>query len=298
MAQTDSQTPLIVTDGTCTLPAELIAQYNIKVIPLKVHFGEETYNSGTEMTLPQFYERLARGDVHPRSSAYDSDEIKTFYEQFKAENRPILSVHISEKLSKVFAAAQEAASQLPDQTIRVWNSRTAAGALGFQVLTAARAAQAGCTIDQIIPLLEKIYQASQMLFCLDDLSFLHKGGRIGTVSYYVAQTLRLKPIITVSKTGETVGTYVAATERPHSMKAAVDSFVREVSIYAEPHSPLRALIAISSESSRDLADDLRAKLTERFQCIFLESTPITPVLAVHIGPRALGVAFATGPWEV
>jgi DegV family protein with EDD domain len=180
----------------------------------------------------------------------------------------------------------------------VWNSRTTSVELGLQVLTAARAAQAGCGVEQIVSLLEKTYEASRMMFCLDDLSYLHKGGRIGRVSFHVAQTLRLKPIITVSKSGETIGTYIPAAERLHSLKAAVDAFVRAVAKITPAQTPLRVLIAISSDTNADLADDLRTKLAERFECRFLETTPISPVLAVHIGPRALGVAFVPGDWDV
>jgi DegV family protein with EDD domain len=290
--------PVIVTDSTCDLPAAVLAHYGIQVIPLKITFGQEEYLSGVTMTLDQFLARLAQGDAHPQTASPDVDTVKALYEQASPDRRPILSIHISEALSKVIRTAREAARLLPDRSITVWNSHMVSASLGLQVLTAARAAQVGLTAEQIIPLLEQTYQAGNLLFCMDDLSFLYKGERIGRVSYYVAQTLRLKPVVTVSKSADTLGTYISATEHPHSLTAAVDGLLREIARAVGAHTTLRALVLHADSSTAELAADLSQKLAERYQCVTLETFPCSPVLAAHVGPRALGVAYAAGDWTV
>jgi fatty acid-binding protein DegV len=137
-----------------------------------------------------------------------------------------------------------------------------------------------------------------MFFCLNDLTNLHRGGRIGKVSFYVAQTLRLKPIITVSKEGQSAGTYISGTERPHTMQAAVDALFRHVAREIEPRGKLRTIILQSGDTSGELAQQLAEKLCERFDCKYLETLLVAPVLAVHTGENALGITFAAGDWPV
>jgi DegV family protein with EDD domain len=300
-AQPDStnRPPIILTDATCDLPPAVFQEYGIQVMPLKIFFDKETYRSGENMTAEQFYKRLARGDVHPTTVPPTNEEMVEKYRALSADGVPILSIHLSLGLSQTVQVARRAAHQLRDEmSITVVDSKMVSGSLGLQVLAAARAAQAGHTVEQIIPILHQTYEAGNIFFCLSDLTHLYRGGRIGRVSYYVAQTLRLKPIITVSKEGQTVGTYISGAERPHSMQAAVDALVRHVARQVEPRGKVRAQILYSGSSMIELAAQLDRKLRERFDCVFLETMPVAPVLAVYTGPTALGIAFAVGEWAV
>ncbi len=104
-----------MTDSTCDLPAALVARYGIQVIPLKISFGQEGYLSGVTMTL-------AQGDAHPKTASPDVETVKALYEHAGPEGRPILSIHVSEALSKVIRTARDAARLLPDRSITVRNS--------------------------------------------------------------------------------------------------------------------------------------------------------------------------------
>jgi DegV family protein with EDD domain len=290
--------PIIVTDATCDLPAATIQAYDIRVIPLKIAFGSETYLSGVDIDLDRLFERMAKGDVHPVTSPPTEEEFQALYQALAAENRPILSIHASQGLSQTVLNARKAARRVPGSMITLWDSQMISGALALQALTAARAARAGYTVEQITPLLRQTHQAGNFLFCLDDLSYLLRGGRIGAVSYYVAQTLRLKPIITVSKDGNTLGTYIAGAERPHSLRGAVDAFVRHLTKEVGAGHKLRALCLHGDATTVELAADLSQKLRERFDCVYLEIAPTAPVLLVHTGPRGVAVGYAAGDWPV
>ncbi|MCD4686950.1 MAG: DegV family protein [Anaerolineae bacterium] len=292
-----ARSPLIVTDSTCDLPAALYAQYGIQIAPLKIMFGEESYRSNIDMLLPAFAERLARGDVHPTTSQPTVHEFKEVYEALAEQERPILSIHVSDGLSGTVNVARQAAQQFPDLPITVHDSRTISAALGMQVLAAARASEARQTVEQIVPLLERTHAATGFLFTLDDLSFLVRGGRIGAVQYTVASALSIKPIITVSKKGDTAGTYISAG-RTRSLEKAVGAFVKQVQKDVPEGSKLRALLFHGVGRTPGLIEKIKTQLQAHYDCVLLESDHSTPVLGVHVGPLALDMAYAAGDWEV
>lgn len=292
-----NRAPIVITDSTCDLPPDLFTRYCIRLIPLRIQFGQETYQSGVDMHLEQFAQRLQVGDVHPSSSQPAVADFKQVYESLADQDRPILSLHISEGLSGTINAARQAAQQLPGQPITVWDSQTISAALGLQVLAAARAAEAGYSVEQILPLLEHTHQASNLLFTLEDLSYLVRGGRIGQVQYRVAQALKVKPLITVSKSGDTRGTYLSAG-RVRSLPKAVDAFVDHITKEVGAGSKLRAMVFHGMGDTPTLAARLIDKLKQQFDCVFLESAYSTPILGVHVGPLALDIGYAAGDWEI
>ena len=292
-------TPIIVTDATCDLPLTLMQEYDIRLLPIYIEFGADTYLGGTQMRLQEFIARMAQGDAHPTTRTFTPDEMVAFFNGLNAGKRPILAVLMSSKLSQTLQNAQIAAKRLAGTLdVTIHDSQTISGALGLQALTAARAARAGRSVPEILSLLAKTYLASDIFFCLDYLRFLHKGGRIGLVSFHVAKTLGLKPIITVSKTGDTLGTYVAGSERPRSLKQALGAFERAMAKVVSPRDPVRVLIPHGDVSSAQLASELKAILTERFHCVQLELFPASAVNAAHVGPHSLEIAFAPGDWSV
>lgn len=292
-----NRAPIVITDSTCDLPPDLFTRYCIRLIPLRIQFGQETYQSGVDMDLEQFAQRLQVGDVHPSSSQPTVADFKQVYESLADQNRPILSLHVSEGLSGTINAARQAAQQLPGQSITVWDSQTISAALGLQVLTAARAAEAGHSVEQILPLLEHTHAAGNLLFTLEDLSYLVRGGRIGQVQYHVAQALKVKPLISVSKSGDTRGTYISAG-RVRSLPKAVDAFVDHITKEIGAGSKLRAMVFHGMGDTPTLAARLIDKLKQRFDCVFSESAYSTPVLGVHVGPLALDIGYAAGDWEI
>jgi DegV family protein with EDD domain len=208
---------------------------------------------------------------------------------------PILSIHLSEGLSGTVNAARQAAKQLPDLPITVWDSGTLSSALGLQVLTAARAVQAGYDTDAILPLLRETHARAELLFTVEDLSYLHRGGRIGAVRYQVGQVLRIKPIVTVTKEGDAAGTYVPAG-RTRSLPKAIDIFVQRIADDIGADNKLRAIALYGDDPT--LANQLIDRLRDQFDCVLAAAVPTAPVLGVHVGPGALGIGYAPGDWPV
>jgi len=295
VTQSANQPPIIVTDAACDLPADVIESYGIHVAPLTILFGDEAFRSGIDITPDEFYRRLSESGVHPTTSQPTAAEFADLYRRLAAENQPVLSIHLSEGLSGTVNAARQAARNVPEMPVTVHDSGTLTSALGLQVLVAARAAKAGYSVEQILPLLAQTHETGGMLFTVDDLSYLHRGGRIGSVRYQLGQILHIKPIITVAKTGPKVGTYIQAG-RARSMAKAVDAFVAQIVEHVGAGNKLRAISLYGD--SPELAEQLNRRLAETFECVYLEMMPTAPVLGVHVGPKALGVGYAAGDWPV
>ncbi|RPI98264.1 MAG: DegV family protein, partial [Chloroflexi bacterium] len=202
--------PVIVTDAACDLPPAVKEQYGVRMATLKILFGSESYRSGIDISHAEFYRRLAQRDVHPSTSQPTVPDFVSLYQEVAQEGRPILSIHLSEGLSGTVNVARQAARELPNLSITIHDCGTLSAAMAIQVITAARAAQAGYSVEQIIPLMRHDYEHGDLLFSVDDLSYLHRGGRIGSVRYQIGQALNIKPIVTVTKTGPKAGTYVSA----------------------------------------------------------------------------------------
>lgn len=294
-SQSSARPPVIITDAACDLPPDEFARYHIHVNPLRILFGDEVYLSGVDITHQQFYERLAQGDVHPTTSQPTVADFKELYTTHGAGGQPVLSVHLSEGLSGTVNAARQAARELPDLDITIHDTGTLTSALGIQVLTAARAAAAGYSAAQIIPLLKRDHAHGGMYFSVDDLSYLHRGGRIGSVRYQVGQVLRIKPVITVAKTGDKAGTYVSAG-RARSLVKAGEVFVQNMVEQLGAGAKLRAVVLYGNDST--VAEQLMARVRETFDCVYLHMVPTAPVLGVHVGPGALGIGYAEGDWPV
>lgn len=287
--------PIIVTDAGCDLPPADFGHYGVHVAPLKILFGDESYRSGIDITHEQFYARLAQGDVHPTTSQPTVPDFVELYRSLGASGAPILSIHISEGLSGTVNVARQAAQQLPDQDITIHDTGTLSAAEGFQVLVAARALEAGRPVSDILPLLAQTHAVTNLLFTVEDLTYLHRGGRIGSVRYQVGQLLSIKPIVTVEKHGPKAGTYVSAG-RARSLAKAGDIFIERASEAAGPGGKLRAVAVYGSDS--ELADAVLERLKREFDLVYGAAIPTAPVLGVHVGPGALGLIYAPGDWPV
>lgn len=286
---------ILVTDAGCDLPPADLERYEVHVAPLKILFGDESYRSGIDITHEQFYARLAQGDVHPSTSQPTVPDFIELYSELGATGAPILSIHISEGLSGTVNVARQAAAQLPELNITVHDSGTLTAATGFQVIVAGRALEAGYPVAEILPLLHQTHAETNLLFTVEELSYLHRGGRIGGVRYQVGQLLKIKPIVTVEKHGPKAGTYIQAG-RARSLPKAGDIFIERAAEVAGHGGKLRAVAVYGDDPT--LAEGIIERLKREFDVVYAAAIPTAPVLGVHVGPGALGLIYAPGDWPI
>jgi DegV family protein with EDD domain len=279
----------IVTDSTCNLPPELIAQYHISQVPILVMFGNETFREGVDITPREFYDRVERTGVVPTTSQPAAGAFAEVYHQVaqraEQEHGPgpcqILSIHLTGRLSGVLASAYAATQLAPDLDIALFDTLSVSMGSGFCVLEAARMAADGATRDQIVDRLNQIRDRLNIYLTPATLKYLQMSGRIGRLQGAVAALLSVKPIIRCREG------LLDAFEKVRTRRGALD---RILALTTEACAggglvDVGVLHADAPEEARELADGIRARLNCRN--LFIETLSLA--LGVHGGPGMIGI---------
>lgn len=274
----------IVTDSAADLTAEDIAEYDVTVVPLYINFPEGERKSG-DLTPDEFYNRLEgmRPQI-PTTGQPSPGDFVEIYKARQAAGDESLSIHISSGLSGTINAARLAAAQMGDIGINVVDSLTLSGGQRFQILAAARAIAAGWSVTNIIDQLDRIRTATEVVYTLDTLEYLARGGRIGRVQALASSVLNIKPIINVSKAD---GKYNTVGKSRTIGRALNDLAGHLLELYGTDE-PL--WVSVMHGRFEAMADQLAQTLKESLPVEKLEILRISPVLGVHTGPGIVGAA--------
>jgi DegV family protein with EDD domain len=279
----------VVTDSTATIPAPLLRNLPISICPLQVLWGETIYLDGVDIQPDEFYIRLSTTKIMPTTSQVTPAMFEKTYRQLAEDGFDIISIHISAKLSGTLDSAYQAKKALPKAHIEVLDSEVTAMAMGWQVLTVARAAAEGATLTECKSLADQAKSHSGVLFLLDTLEFLKRGGRIGGAAAFFGQAFNIKPILELRDGGiepaDKVRTSLKAQER------LLDILEQRVN----KRTPIR-LSSLHAYAAPQ-AEKMLEKARERFGIADVSETNISvvsPVLGVHTGPGALGIAYMAG----
>jgi len=278
----------IVTDsGTdiCLTPKEA-AELDIHVVPLIVTLEGKSYREGIDIQPNEFYPLLAKTESLPVTSQPSAGDFADVYRRLAATDPDILSIHMSSGLSGTLNAAQAGAKLVPEANITHVDTKTLSAAAGWQVKAAARAQKAGWAKEQILALMERIGDASESMYTLQELKYLIHGGRIGHMKGLIASLLDIKPLIGVEKVK---GTYVQlgqARTFKRAIKKLVDLMARQHKI----GSALRVQVLHSYNPGG--AAMLRELIEQQFDCTWLPVNTMSLVLGAHTGPSMVGVAYA------
>ncbi len=185
----------IVTDSTAYLQDDLLATYNISVVPLVVIWGTETLHDNVDIGPKEFYDRLSKAKIMPSTSQPTVKSFADVYEKLHAEGYEILALVLSAALSGTMDSATQAKAMVPDAVVKVVDSKITSIPLAYMALAAARAAKRGASLSECKKIAEEIRDHAQVFFAVDTLEFLHRGGRIGGASRFLGTALNLKPIL-------------------------------------------------------------------------------------------------------
>ncbi len=276
----------IVSDRGMDLSAEQLHGLDIHLVPLLLTLDGRTYESGVDIQPDEFYRLLAASERFPTTSQPSPGDFVALYRRLAAHDPDILSIHISSGLSGTVNAARIAASMVPEANVTIVDSKTLSGAQGWQVEAAARAVRAGWPRERVLELVARVREATDTVFTLQTLRYLIHGGRISHLKGLLGQVLNVKPVIAVEKAA---GTYVQAGQA-RSLERAILKLADHVASQHPLGSALRLQVLHGRNHSG--AALLRQALAERFQCTWLPTGPIAPVLGAHTGPGLVGVAYA------
>jgi fatty acid kinase fatty acid binding subunit len=274
----------IVTDTTCDLPAALLEQHRITVVPINIQFGQDTYEEGINLSREEFYRKVDELNTIPMTSQPSLGQYIAAYSGLAAdpETEAILSVHITSHLSGTYDAAVLAASQVPADVppISVFDSLSGSMGLGFMVLEAAEMAEAGVSMADILTRLEVLRDKMRIFFSLYDLRFARMSGRVGMAKALLASILDIKLMLTV-KDGQ-LALVKRVRSQAQAMRALVDTFTEEMG-------GLPAQVAVIHAQAPQAAEQLRAVISEQIGATRVFVQDLSLGVAVHFGPGTVGL---------
>jgi DegV family protein with EDD domain len=274
----------IVTDSAADLAPDDLAAFDISVVPLYIQFPEGEVRS-EDLTHDEFYNRLeAMRPQLPTTGQPSPGNFTDLYRSLKQDGESILSIHISSGLSGTVNAARIGATQATEDNIHVVDSLTLSGGLRFQVIAAARAINAGWELPNTLAQLDRIRTATEVVYTLDTLEYLARGGRIGRVQALASSVLNIKPIINVSKSD---GKYNTVGKSRTISRAVNDLTEHLVSLFGTDE-PL--WVSVMHGRFEEKANQLAELIQGVLPVAKLEVLRISPVLGVHTGPGIVGAA--------
>jgi fatty acid kinase fatty acid binding subunit len=269
----------IVVDSTADFPEAPERFENWRVVPLYVRFGAESYKDYVELSPDEFYARLRTADELPTTSQPTPGDFLAAYEELAAYDR-IYSLHLSGALSGTYGSATTAAEQLGGDKVRTVDTGSASAAVAMLALAIQRRLERGTTDEEIGRLLERYRRDASLLFTVDTLEYLRRGGRIGRARAWAGNLLHVKPILTIDRE-------VIPLKRVRGNQKAMQTFVGEFRSHSEDGPTLKVGIAHADAPQR--AEQLRSMVRgERPQADIEVVTTLGAVVGTHAGPGTVG----------
>jgi DegV family protein with EDD domain len=269
----------IVTDSTADVPQELMERYDIRAVPINILLGTETYQEGIEIDRPTFFRKLE--EVMPTSSQPSPGQFAEVYRELAEQDHSILSIVITSKHSGTYQSAVLARSMLPEADIEVFDTLSISIGTGYQVLAAARAAEEGQSMEEIIQLLEGIRSGMFLYLTPATLKYLQRSGRVGKLSGALGALLDLKPVIKVEDG------VLEAFQNVRTRGKALDRIVELTEEAVGTTEPVK--LAITHAQAPDEAEELRQQLESTFNCDEMIVVDLACSLTVHGGPGIIAI---------
>ncbi len=276
----------IVTDSTAYIPADLVKEYNLTIAPQVLIWGNQSFKDGVDIQPDEFYTRLSKATVMPSTSQVTIPDFTKIFGDLKEQGYDILALLLSNSLSGTINSAIHAKAANPDATIEIVDSNTTAMALGFEVLAVARLAQGGASLAECKALAEEARQHVGVVFAVDTLEFLHRGGRIGGGSRFLATALNIKPIL------EVTGGRVEGIEKVRTRKKSLQRLVELVVERCAGRQPVR--LATLHANAEAEAKEILVLATEQLKPVESILASVSPVIGTHAGPGTVGLAYMAG----
>lgn len=269
----------VITDSTSDITSDLAQELGVTVVPLTVSFGHESFLDRVEITTDEFYHRLANEDILPKTTQPPPNAFADIYSKLAEETDEILVIVISGKLSGTYQSATNAKSMLKGKCrIEVIDSLSVAMGLGLIVIAAAKVAQSGASLDEVMDVVKKRIPHSHPVMSFDTLKYLAKGGRIGKAQGLLGAMLSIKPILTV-KDGE-----MAPLKKVRFRAAGMDYLYNFVAGFSNIEE-----LAVEHATTPDDADKLVERLSSLYSKERIYRSTISPVLGTYAGPNVLSV---------
>ncbi len=272
----------MVTDSTVDLDDNVLAKYEIEVVPLSLHIDGKTYIDRVDITAKEFMQKMKEAEELPKSSQPPVGEFLQVYDRLHEEGYDVLSIHMTGGMSGTVQSAESAAS-MAKGNVKVVDSRYISRALSFQVIEAATMANAGKSVDEILEAVAKIRDNTRLFVYVDTLENLIKGGRIGKGKGIIGSLLNIKPIASLEG-----GVYTPVTKvRSHSKAAKflAEEFAKDVK------GKTIKCVSIAHAEGLELTQKIKKAIFEFTGYEQIDVVFTTPVISTHTGPGAIGFMY-------
>lgn len=278
-----SESFAIIVDGTAALPAELARELGIRILPLHVNFGEQTFTADVDLSPAEFYERLRQPDARPTTSQPSPGECQAEFEAAQRDGaQRLLVITVANELSGTYSAVTTSAQQM-SIPIEVVDSRSTAGSIALIATACARARRDGQSFDQVVALARRLAGTVRLYAIIDTLEQLKRSGRASGMQAMFGSLLSIKPLIKIEN----------GALHPMDKVRSRDKALARLKELIEAATPPGTRIHASTlhTNAADRAGELAAWLTQRYDCVEHYTAEAGAVLAAHGGPGIVGVCW-------
>lgn len=278
----------LITDSTCDIPPAMREQYHICVAPLYVIWGTEQLRDGVDIDAETFYRRLTSDPVHPTTSQPTPKDFVDLLEQARRDGaQEAVIITVSDRLSGTLDSAKQAA-EMVDMPVTCYDSRSVSMGLGWQVIAAARAREQGADAAEMVAAADHARRHTAVIFTVDTLEYLHRGGRIGAAAKLLASALQIKPQLIIDPQIGIVEPGERVRTRKKAVEAVYNGFFQRMDVSKPMH------LTVMHVNAYEEAHQLEQRIREEYPTAELFVTTTSPVIGVHGGPGTVGI---TGYYE-
>ena len=274
----------IVTDSTSDLPENTAKQYGIEVVPLNIHFGDQVYKDGIDLSTEEFFDKLINGPEFPPTSQPSIGEFIDTYERIAEQGDDIISIHLSSKLSGTYNSAEQASKQLEGKiNVHLVDTEQVTITVGLAAISAAKCVSDGGTIEDAISASISTASRSNFYALFDTLEFLSNGGRIGKAQSMLGSLLKIRPLLMLEEG------LVAPYSKARSKRAGLAKMEKTIRSLGEAEE-IAVMYSTDSEDAEVIAKNLSDLLPSGEEPIILK---VGPVIGTHAGPGLVAVGLVT-----
>jgi DegV family protein with EDD domain len=265
------------------ISAEAAQQLDLTIVPLRVNFGTETLRDSVDISPAAFLDRLVTSKQFPTTSQPPAGDFLNVFQELRAAGHDVLCVLLSNKLSGTVMSANAAKEQLHDEHVHVFDTLNVSVGEAIMVTEAARMAQAGKSVPEIVQRLELMRDKVHLYFVVDTLEYLAKGGRVSNAQAFIGTVLQMKPILKVENGLVEGAERIRTTSKAHArLRHIVAEGIRGKS---------NVQVAVMYTTIQEKAQKLAQEMSAAYHLPQVPIYTISPAVSAHTGPRALGVAF-------
>lgn len=273
----------ILTDTMCDVPQEFIERYSIRVLPLMVNFGEESYRDGIDISTEEFFNKLAASEELPKTSQINPPQCESVFQEELGNNNTVIAILGSSSLSGTYSSAVIAKNNLESPNIHVIDSQAVTLGAGLLVIKAARLAEQGKTAEDIVNAIEESKNKMKQFFIIGNLKYLYKGGRISLSASVIGSILNIKPIITM------VDGKLEMMEKTRGVKKAI-SLMMDI-IKTNGWTLDDKVIGINHTLCPEYIDYIEEIINKNYKPKEIIRGEVGSVIGTHAGPGCLALHF-------